>query len=119
MIRHKYGEFADMQFHEAKEYIRKKIFFLLLVAEDLETRDKFPNVDLGQAHANIMYKLSGLNSILGEPREMVTVLSTLEKANNLILENEFDFKLYRKLILEAGAEVSKICEPLKEVNANA
>jgi len=118
MIQHKYGEFADKQFSDAKAYIRKKIFFLLLVAEDLDKREKFPTVDLGQAHTNVMYKLSGLNSILGEPREMVTVLSSLEEANNLI-KHEFDFKLYRKLILEAGAEIDKICEPSKEVGADA
>ena len=44
MYNHKYGEFADMQISEIKEILRKRIFFLLLVAEDLETKEKFPEV---------------------------------------------------------------------------
>ncbi len=118
MVAHKYGEFADMQFSEAKSYIRKRIFFLMLVAEDLETREKYPDIDLDTAHESVMRKLSGLNELLGEPRELVVVLSLLEEARKII-KDKFDFKTYRKLILEAGAEVEKICDPLKEVNADA
>lgn len=118
MVAHKYGEFADMQFADAKAYIRKRIFFLLLVAEDLETRAKYPDIDLATAHESVMWKLSGLNELLGEPHELVTILSLLEKAKEII-KDKFDFKVYRKLILEAGAEVEKICATSKEVNADA
>ena len=119
MIQHKYGEFSDMQFSEAKQYLRKRIFFLLLVAEDLETREKFPDVDLQLAHTSVLYKISGLNDLLFQPAEVVSALSLLEEADKLI-KGKFDFATYRKLILEAGAEIDKICaSPRKEADTNA
>ena len=108
MYNHKYGEFADMQISEIKETLRKRIFFLLLVAEDLETKTKFPEVNLEQANTTLLWRISGLNDLLGTPTELVTVLSLLEEAKNTINDQSFDFAKYRKLILDAGAEVMKI-----------
>ena len=108
MYNHKYGEFADMQISEIKEILRKRIFFLLLVAEDLETKTKFPEVNLEQANTTLLWRISGLNDLLGTPKELVTVLSLLEEAKNIIDDQNFDFAKYRKLILDAGAEVMKI-----------
>lgn len=110
MYPHKYGEFADMQISEIKEMLRKQIFFLLLVAEDLEAKEKFPKVDLVQANTTLLWRISGLNELLGEPTELVIVLSLLEEAKNTITDN-FNFAKYRKLILDAGAEVMKIAPP--------
>lgn len=104
MVNHKYGKFSDMQVSEIKEILRKRIFFLLVVAED---NSKFPKVNLPLAHTTLMWKISGLNELLGEPTELVTVLSLLEEALNN-LKTDFDFAKYRKLILDAGAEVLKI-----------
>lgn len=111
-MKHKYGSFNDRQISETKEFIRKRIFFLLLVAEDIETKSrikKFPNVDLYEAHISLMYRISGLNDLLGYPQTLVNILSLLEEALKLI-KPEFDFATYRKLILDAGAEVLKIPE---------
>ena len=113
MYPHKYGKFTDMQISEIKEILRKRIFFLLLVAEDLEAKVKFPEVDLEQANTTLLWRISGLNELLGEPIELVTVLSLLEEAKNTI-KPDFDFAKYRKLILDAGAEVMKIADTPKE-----
>ena len=107
MYHYKYGDFADMQISEIKEILRKRIFFLLLVAEDLEAKEKFPEVDLVQANTTLLWRISGLNELLGQPTELVTVLSLLEEAKNTI-KPDFDFGKYRKLILDAGAEIMKI-----------
>lgn len=104
MIPHKYGEFADMQIADIKQILRKRIFFLLVVAED---NSKFPDVNLPLAHTTLMWKISGLNELLGNPTELVTVLSLLEEALTN-LKTDFEFAKYRKLILDAGAEVLKI-----------
>lgn len=109
MYPHKYGEFADMQISEIKDVLRKRIFFLLLVAEDLEKKEKFPEVNLEQANTTLLWRISGLNELLGEPTELVTALSLLEEAKNTI-KPEFDFGKYRKLILDAGAEIMKITD---------
>ena len=105
----KYGEFAELQIHEIKEILRKRIFFLLLVAEDIEAKEKFPEVDLMQANTTLLWRISGLNELLGEPTELVTVLSLLEEAKTTI-KPDFDFVKYRKLILDAGAEIMKIAD---------
>lgn len=109
MITHKYGEFAEMQISEIKEILRKRIFFLLLVAEDQEAKVKFPEVDLEQANTTLLWQISGLNELLGRPVEIVTILSLLEEAKNNIT-NDFNFAKYRKLILDAGAKVKDISE---------
>lgn len=109
MIRHKYGEFAEMQISEIKQVLRKRIFFLLLVAEDIDTKENFPEVDLEQANTTLLWRIAGLNNLLGQPVELVTVLSLLEEALQTIkTKTNFDFMKYRKLILDAGAEVMKI-----------
>lgn len=119
MFSHKYGEFADMQISEIKEVLRKRIFFLLLVAEDEIKKNKmdFPEIDLMQANTTLLWRISGLNELLGNPTELVTVLSLLEEAKNTITE-DFDFSKYRKLILDAGAEVMKIADTPKDQSAN-
>lgn len=116
MIKHKYGEFSNMQISEVKEYIRKRVFFLLIVAED-STKKQFPDIDLYKAHEGIMWVISGLNDLLLQPPCLVTALSRLEEAKNII-KDEFDFKKYRKLILDAGAEIGKIPIPNEEVECN-
>ena len=109
MVNHKYGEFADMQISEIKQILRKRIFFLLLVAE---TPEEYPEIELTTAHTSLMWKISGLNELLGEPVALVTVLSLLEEALNNLKTN-FVFEKYRKLILDAGAEILKIASPEK------
>lgn len=109
MLTHKYGEFAGKQIFETKVMLRKRIFFLLLVAEDMEAKERFPEIDLETAHTTLLWQISGLNELLGEPQEVVTVLSLLEEAKTLI-KPDFDLKKYRKLILDAGAKMADIPE---------
>ena len=117
MYPHKYGEFADMQISDITKYLRKRIFFLLLYAEDMESKTNFPNVDLKQANTSLLWRISGLNGLLGKPKELVIVLSLLEEANNIIDNQNFDFAKYRKLILDAGAEIIKIAPSSDEQSA--
>ena len=117
MYPHKYGEFADIQISEIVKYLRKRIFFLLLYAEDKETKVNFPDVNLKQANTSLLWRVSGLNDLLGQPKELVLVLSLLEEANNTIDALEFDFAKYRKLVLDAGAEIAKIAPVNNEQSA--
>lgn len=116
MYTYKYGKFTDMQIDEIKEVLRKRIFFLLLVAEDIEAKTEFPEVDLKQANTTLLWRISGLNKLLGNPPELVTVLSLLEEAKQTI-KPDFDFAKYRKLILDAGAEIMKIADTPKDQGA--
>ena len=112
MIEYKYGEFADGQFEQAKTFARKQIFSLLLYA-DPKLQEEYKNYDLNKAFDTILHKLGGMNSLLGEPPELVRIMSMLEAAWIEYKKPQFDFKTYRKLILEAGNVVLKI-NPISE-----
>lgn len=104
----KYGEYSSAQVSSIKHSIQKSIFFLLLYV-DPETRDNYPNIDVNEAFRSLQLWLNGLNSILLEPPELVRTMSYLESAMQ-IYNGDFDFMRYRKLILDAGAEIMKIKE---------
>lgn len=106
---HKYGEFSSNQISEVLAYMRKRIFFLLLIVDPKE-KDKYENINVDEAFDCALKKLSGLNSILFEPVELVRVIALLEAARIEYASEHFEFATYRKLILDAGNEVLKIKE---------
>ena len=104
----KYGDYSPTQIQSVKHSLQKSIFFLLLYV-DPKTRDDYPEIDIDEAFRNIQLRLNGLNSILLEPPELVKTMSYLESAWQ-IFNGDFDFTAYRKLILDAGAEIMKVKE---------
>ena len=58
----------------------------------------------------LLLKIGGMNELLMNQPELVTVLSLLQAAMIEYNSPEFDFQTYRKLILDAGAEVNKLKE---------
>ena len=108
-MKHKYGNFTESQMLLTKKSIRKQIFFLLLCV-DPKTKDNYQHIDINDAFKGLLYKLDGLNSVLGEPQQLVDTMSLLEEA--LIQYNKpvFDFKVYRRLILSAGSLIDTIKE---------
>lgn len=108
-MKHKYGEFIPEQISSVKQSIRKSIFFLLLYV-DPKTKHEYEGVNIGKAFNSLLYKLGGMNDILFYPPELVTVISLLQQALIELNKEDFSFAVYRKLILDAGAEVDKIKE---------
>ena len=108
-MKHKYGNFTEEQMSLTKKSIRKQIFFLLLCV-DPETKDNYTHVDVSEAFKGLLYKLDGLNSVLGEPQELVDTISLLEEALIQYNEPKFDFRTYRRLILNAGSLIDTIRE---------
>ena len=109
MVKHKYGSFKSEQIKETKDTMRKQIFFLLLLA-DPSTKSQYPDVNINLAFDNLMFKISGFNSLLSYPSEVVEIMSILEEARQELDKSEFNFEKYRKLVLDAGAKVSSIKE---------
>ena len=103
-----YGSFTNNQINETKVKIRKKIYFLLLIV-DPKTKQNYKNVNVDEAYDSMLHRLNGLNEILNSPQELVTVMSLLQEAKH-VYDNEFDFNIYRKLVLDAGAEIMKVGE---------
>ena len=108
-MKHKYGNFTETQIFLTKKSIRKQIFFLLLCV-DPETKDNYTHVDVSEAFRGLLYKLDGLSSVLGEPQELVDTISLLEEALIKYNEPDFNFRVYRRLILSAGSLVDAIRE---------
>lgn len=106
-MEHKYGEFNNEQITSALLKLRKKIFFLLLYV-DPNTNKEYENIDVNGAFENLLLELGGMNSVLSFPPELVTVINLLEAARLEYFQPEFNFQIYRKLILDSGVEVMKI-----------
>lgn len=108
-MQHKYGEFSKNQISLTKQRLRREVFFLLLCV-DPKTKDEYQDVDVNAAIRGLLYKLGGLNSVLFEPPALVLAISLLEEAMSQYNKTNFDFMAYRKLILDAGAQILKIEE---------
>lgn len=109
MISYKYGNFTKTQVCSEKEKLRKDIFFLLIIA-DPKTKKEYENYDIKKSITSILYRLDGMNSLFEYPPELIEVSSLLERALLEINKNNFDFSIYRKLILDAGGKISHFKE---------
>lgn len=108
-MQHLYGEFTQNQIAETKESLRKSIFFLLVCVDEKTTPTEV-KIDVNKSFKGLLLKLGGMNHLLMNQPELVTVMSLLQAAMDEYNKPEFDFKTYRKLILDAGAEVKRLKE---------
>lgn len=109
-MKHMYdGEFTTNQIAETKKALRGSIFFLLLCV-DPKTSNDYKNVDVNKCFNGLLLKMGGMNELLLCPPEIVTTMSLLQAAMQEFNNPSFEFKTYRKLILDAGAEIDKIRE---------
>ena len=102
-----YGHFDDLQIEEYKEKLHKEMFWLLLY-KDPKTKDEFKNVDFEKYFINLMMKIDGLNTLLFYPVEIIAIMSLLQAALNETRSDDFNYRSYRKLILDAHSLVDKI-----------
>ena len=108
-MKHLYGEFTKEQIVQTKKSLRGSIFFLLLCVDE-ETASEYENIDVNRSFQGLLLKIGGMNDLLMNQPELVTVLSLLQAAMIEYNNPKFDFQTYRKLILDAGAEVEKLKE---------
>ena len=106
---YKYGEFTSNQIADIKHLLQKKIFFLLLIV-DPETRENY-DVNVTEAFEEVLQTLSGFNSLLNNPVEVVEISCKLSAALEEYSKGiAFNYKMCRRLILGAGKEVELIKE---------
>ena len=108
-MKHLYGEFTQNQIAQTKKSLRGSIFFLLLCVDN-KTSHEYKDVDVNKCFKGLLLKLGGMNQLLMNQPELVIVMSLLQAAMNEYNNPEFEFQTYRKLILDAGAEVDKLKE---------
>lgn len=108
-MRYKYGDFTQKQISETKELMRKQIFFLLLYA-DPKNAEQYSGINVDEAIESELSSIGGLSDLLGNPQEIVTIQSLLCAALSEHRKTNFNWKKYRKLILDAGNKVLRIKE---------
>lgn len=108
-MRTKYGNIPNHQISSTKSYLQKSIFYLLLYVDPNESF-KYPEVNVNDAFVNVFHQLLGFNNILLEPPEVPIVMNSLESARILYNSDNFDYSIYRKLILDAGAKIMEVKE---------
>ena len=106
-MRHLYGYFTDEQMENYKIKLHKELFWLLIY-QDPETKNNYLDVDFNKYFDGLMRKISGLNKLLFYPTEIVSIMSLLEAALIESQKEEFNYKAYRKLVLDAHSLVDKI-----------
>lgn len=106
---YKYGTFSSNQVGNIKTTLRKQIFYLLLIV-DKNTCEQFKDVDVCMAIETQLKRIGGLNELLCYPEELVWISVLLQSALQEYNNPNFNWNTYRKLILDAGAEVLKIKE---------
>ncbi len=105
--KHLYGRFSEGQIEQTKKNLRGSIFFLLLCVDE-KTSWEYQDVDVNKSFNGLLLKLGGMNKLLLEPPEIVTTMSLLQAALIEYNKPDFNFSIYRKLILDAGAEINKL-----------
>lgn len=99
--------FTEKQIEAEKEMLRKKIFFALLIV-DPNTKDNYPDVDVDATFADLQDTIAGVNEVFGNPIEIIDVAAKIAMALKEFHKPDFEYKKYRKFILDAGNTVMKI-----------
>ena len=95
-----YGSYGDCQLSEYRDKLHNKMFWLLIY-KDPKTIDEYAHVDFDKYFRSLMKEINGLNDILLRPPKLIEMMSLLQAAYNETTAKEFNYKAYRKFILDA------------------
>lgn len=96
----KYGDFTTEQLLEYKKKLHDKLFWLLLY-KDPDTKDEFVDIDFDCYFDALMKELNGLGDLLLHPYGLVEMLCILEAAWKESKKAQFNYRTYRKFVLDA------------------
>lgn len=102
-----YGKFSDAQVAEFKSKLHKKLFWLLLY-KDPKTAQNYTSVDFPKYFVNLMKEIDGLNELLCYPEPIIDICCKLQAAYRESCNEQFDYQVYRKFVLDAHNLVDKI-----------
>ena len=104
-----YGEFSDEQITRTINTMHNEIHKLLLHKDKKITEIIFDSEDDFLTYFTaLLYRFGGLNKLLGEPYEMVALMSTLQAAYSEVTGEKFDYKKFRKEILDSHGYIKSI-----------
>lgn len=110
-MRYLYGEFTDEQIDEAVKVMHNDVHKLLLY-KDKEVKETIFNTeeDFVNYFTNLLFRFGGLNELLGEPKQMVALMSTLQAAYDEVQSNTFNYRTFRRAILDSHGYIKAIFE---------
>ena len=113
-----YGEFTDEQINKTVISMHSDIHKLLLYKDRNITEQIFNSEeDFVNYFTNLLFRFGGLNELLGEPKEMVSLMSTLQGAYREIRNpKKYKFWRFRRAILNCHGYIKAMFE---EVGADA
>lgn len=106
-MKYEYGEFTPEQLSDQKKDLHSKLFWLLLY-RDPKTCDEYCGIDVDKYLNGLMYRIGGLNDLLGNPSGLVTLMSVLQAVKTENNKDNFDYSVYRKLVLDAHSVVDSL-----------
>ena len=111
-----YGEFTDEQITEAVKQMHNDIHKLLLYKDNkIEEKIFDSEEDYVKYFTNLLFRFGGLNELLGEPQQMVSLMSTLQAAYDEIQSTTFRYKTFRRAILDCHGYIKSMFELSEEV----
>ena len=116
MMEYIYGEFTDEQINEAVKQMHSDIHRLLLYKDNnIEEKIFDSDEDYIKYFTNLLFRFGGLNELLGEPQQMVSLMSTLQAAYDEVQSPTFRYKIFRRAILDCHGYIKAMFELNKEV----
>lgn len=102
-----YGKYGECQLSDYREKLHSKMHWLLIY-RDPKTIDDYSYVDFDKYFKSLMKEINGLNDILMQPPKLVEMMSLLQAAYNETTFDSFNYKTYRKFILDAHNVLDEI-----------
>ncbi len=110
-MQYKYGEFSNEQINETVISMHNNIHKLLLHKDRNITEQIFDtDEDFKSYFKNLLFWFGGLNELLGEPQEMVDLMSTLQGAYDEIFRKPFRYYVFRRAILDCHGYIKEMFE---------
>lgn len=110
-----YGHFSNEQISYHAKNMHSEIHKLLIYKDkNIFPKNFNSDEDFLNYFKNIMTRYGGLNSLLGEPRLMISFMSTMQSAMNECLSSNFDYSRFRKLIFDAHGYLTQMFGEVRE-----
>ena len=114
-----YGEFTDEQINKTVISMHNDIHKLLVYKDPKITEQIFNSEeDFVNYFTNLLFRFGGFNELLGEPKQMVDFMSTLQSAFDEVTGDNFRYWRFRRAILDCHGYIKAMFE-LKEDDADA
>lgn len=97
----KYGNVPTVQWQSHIYSLSQAVFLPLPFKED-----DVPYLE--EYISSLILQIFGFNELLGNDKDVLSVIELLEGAKHELQKDEFDFKVYRKAILDAYNLMKKI-----------